>query len=248
MLQHADSYNSLVSVFSTIPDAVIRTPTQPVESYVYEAETLFKAALSDRAELEATGLDWAVVESLSRRAGALREAESEWLGRGFGSPQAQRRWKEAEAQGQLIRDDLLAGYRFAYRNHPELLSRVAAIGEGATQVDLVQDLNDQAVLGRHNLAPLEAIGITAAQVEAAATKSAELADLLSTRDGVNTSDPAKKLRDQAFTYLETAVDEIRAYGRYISRRKPDRLKRYTKQYTARRRSPQTQDAEPAPAA
>lgn len=231
-----EDYNALLPQFGAIQDGAIRTPSQPVDSFAQEAENLAVWAEGDRSALEAAGLDWQTVTSIPARAGALRQAESDWLGKRFGQAEAQRAWKDAEEEGIALREDLLAAMRFAYRYSDELLGRVSIIAEGGSQADLIQDLNDIATLGRDNPDPLTSIGISTNQLDEAATKSDELAGLLAIREGDSTSDPAKKLRDQAYTYLEQAVNEVRSYGRYVMRKDDRRASGYTRQYRSRTRS------------
>ena len=46
--------------------------------YIQEAENLYKWCLPDKDTLVKAGLDWKIVEDLPIRAGALREAVSNW--------------------------------------------------------------------------------------------------------------------------------------------------------------------------
>lgn len=231
-----EDFSALLPQFGAIPDGSIRTPSQPVDSFAQEAENLAVWAEADRTALEAAGLDWQTVSSIPARAGALRQAESDWLGKRFGQAEAQRAWKSAEEEGIALREELLAAMRFAYRFSDEILGRVSLISEGGSQADLIQDLNDIATLGRAHPDPLTAIGISTTQLDEAATKSDDLAALLAVREGDSTSDPAKKLRDQAYTYLEQAVNEVRSYGRYVMRKDDRRSSGYTRQYRPRTRS------------
>jgi hypothetical protein len=121
--------------------------------------------------------------------------------------------------------------RFAYRKDESLLSRVRAITDGNGHADMIQDLNDIAVLGRENPNPLTAIGFDLSQFDLAATRADELADLLAEANG-DKADPnsSKIIRNQAYTYLKTLVDEIREAGKYAFRNDPNRLKGYASAY------------------
>jgi hypothetical protein len=52
---------------------------------------------------------------------------------------------------------LLHAYAFTYRKHADLAVRVSAIREGATHADMIQNMNNLAVIGRENPEPLKKI-------------------------------------------------------------------------------------------
>ena len=54
-----------------------------------------------------------------------------------------------------------------------------------------------------------------------------------TGERIDTSE-SKRIRDQAYTHLKEAVDEIRAYGQYVFRHIDERLKGYRSNYLRRR--------------
>ena len=76
------------------------------------------------------------------RAGALREAESRWFLHRFQREEARIEWIKRSPEAYDLRDQLLHAYAFAYRKNPDLASRVAAIREGSTHADMIQDLNN----------------------------------------------------------------------------------------------------------
>lgn len=227
-----DDLEALRPQIEAIPAVAVRSPTQPVETFISEGLAVAKWAAKDKDRLIQTGLDWTLVESVPTRAGALRHSESEWMMQ-FGTPAGQAAWKEAEAEGLELREDMLAGMRFGFRDNEQLLDKVAMIVEGASQADLVQDLNDISTLGLANLDALTSI-VTEEDLNRAADLSKQMADLLAARDADDSADPARLLRDKAYTYLATVVDEIRAYGRYISRKNPSRASGYMRKYRPRR--------------
>jgi hypothetical protein len=96
---------------------------------------------------------------------------------------------------------------------------------------MIQDLNDIAVLGRENPEPLTAIGFDLTQLDMAATRADELADLLAEANG-DKADPneSKIIRDKAYTQMKSLVDEIREAGKYVFRKDKNRLKGYSSDY------------------
>jgi hypothetical protein len=86
-------------------------------------------------------------------------------------------------------------------------------------------------LGRENPDPLTTIGFDLAQLDLAATRADELADLLAEANGDKADqNNSKVIRDKAYTYLKAVVDEIREAGKYVFRKNPYRLKGYSSDY------------------
>ena len=86
-------------------------------------------------------------------------------------------------------------------------------------------------MGRENPDPLTAIGFDLTQLELAATRADELADLLAEANG-DKADPnaSKIIRDKAYTHMKALVDEIREAGKYVFRNNKNRLKGYASEY------------------
>ena len=86
-------------------------------------------------------------------------------------------------------------------------------------------------LGRAHMEPRLKIRIDPGLLDKATNMSDELADKLANaqveREG---SSRSIMIRDQAFTHLKEAVDEIRASGQYVFWRDEDRFHGYVSQY------------------
>lgn len=181
--------------------------------------------------LTRAGLNWSVAESLPARTGALRFAQSIWQEEYRSIEDAQKEWAAMSDEAYNLRDELLHHFFHAYRNSSDLLAKTQRIAEGAGHADMIQDLADLAVLGQANIAPLKAIYMDVAMLDKAAQWSDKAANLLAKSNGLRMSDNKKKLtRDQAYSYLKVAVDEIRQHGQYIHWRTPERMKGYASQY------------------
>lgn len=226
-----DDYNAKLATIMAITDEETSEPTMPVNAALQEAENLHHWSLDDVAELEVVGITEDQIEDLPVRAGACREAQSIWNKDYRSQQEAQKQWAERSPLAYDLRDDLLASMRFAYRNDDALLGRVSAIAEGSGHADMIQDLNDIAVLGRENPEPLTGIGFNLDQLDLAATWADELADLLAEANG-DKADPneSKIIRDKAYTHMKVLVDEIRVAGKYVFRKNPNRLKGYSSEY------------------
>ena len=241
------AYEDKIDEIRAIPKEEIKLPNMPVDTFLQEAENLEHWCQEDRAELEAAGLPWALVEDLPFRAGALRESESRWFEKRFTRKEAQQQWKEVSPAAYDLRDTILHAMRYAYRNDPNLLMRVSGITEGSGHDDMIQDLNDCAVLGRENPEPLQAIGFNMNVLKQAAIVSDEMADLLAVATGDRESyREVKVIRDQAYTFLKRAVDEVRACGQYVFWRDQDRLHGYASEYMRESRRKSQAKATAAP--
>jgi hypothetical protein len=219
-----DDYNARLGEIQAIPDEETRGPDIPVDVALQEAENLHHWSLDDAVALAVVGITTDMINDLPVRAGACREAQSIWNKDYRSQQEAQKQWAEQAPEAYAFRNDLLASLRFAYRKDDALLSRVSAITDGSGHADMIQDLNDIAVLGRENPKPLTAIGFDLTQLDRAATRADELANLLADANG-DKADPnySKTIRDKAYTHLKALVDEIREAGNQVFRNNKNRF-------------------------
>jgi hypothetical protein len=224
-------YNARLGEIQAIPDEETRGPDIPVDVALQEAENLHHWSLDDAVALAVVGITTDMINDLPVRAGACREAQSIWNKDYRSQLEARKEWAKQVPEAYAFRNDLLASFRFAYRKDDALLSRVSAIADGSGHADMIQDLNDIAVLGRENPEPLTAIGFDLTQLDLAATRADELANLLAEANG-DKADPneSKLIRDKAYTHLKELVDEIREAGKYVFRNNKNRLKGYSSDY------------------
>ena len=230
-MANKEDYNARLSDIQAIPDEKTREPGIPVDVALQEAENLHHWSLDDAAALAVVGITADMINDLPVRAGACREAQSIWNKDYRSQEEAQKEWAKQTPEAYAFRDDLLASLRFSYREDDALLGRVSAITDGSGHADMIQDLNDIAVLGYENPDPLTAIGFDLTQLDLAASRADELADLLAEANG-DKADPneSKIIRDKAYTYMKTLVDEIREAGKYVFRKDKNRLKGYSSEY------------------
>lgn len=230
-MSSADDLAALRPTLQALSADALKKPSIPVKIYVQEAENLARWCLADQGALTAAGLDWTLVTQLPQRIGALREAESQWFKSRFSREEAQQQWELKAPQAYALRDQLLRAMRYAYRREAALLSRVAAISEGTGHADMIQDLNDIAALGRDFAAPLHGIGVAAELLEQAASTAADMGELLAQVNGERAdSSSARILRDQAYSLLKEAVDDIRDCGQYVFWDNPARFPGYISQH------------------
>lgn len=149
---------------------------------------------------------------------ALTEAQAEWNKEWVGRKEVSKEWDSVSSFAYELRDRLQVNFRFAFRGYPKLLQNLQSNPQRKNHPTMIQDLNDLAVLGRMNQPLLAAIGFDMALLDRAAQLSADLSGLLAktTISRVKLSE-SKKIRDQAYTYLKTAVDQIRRTGQFVFR-------------------------------
>ena len=230
-MANIDDYNAEIETIRAIPDDKTLEPAMPVDTYLQESENLAKWSLMDAEALATISITLAMLNKLPVRAGALREAQSIWVKDHNSQQDAQREWSEAAPEAFAMRDQLLHDFRYAYRNDAAILARVAEIAEGDTNADMIQDLNDLSLLGKSNTAPLEAINFSLEILEAAATASDELANILALANGDKSlQNETKVIRDKAYTHLKELVDEIRNAGKYLFWKNEKRLKGYRSEF------------------
>lgn len=227
-----------------IPDEDVQYPNQPVDSFLQESENHYHWGWDDAPKLNVVGITNPMIKNLPVRAGACREAESIWNKDFRSQKEAQKEWKVRSPEAYEFRNDLLATMRFAYRKDTALLSRVSAITQGDGHDDMIQDLNDLAVLGRENPDPLTGIGEDLTILDSSATMADEMADLLARANGDKAElNESKLIRDKAFMHLKELVDEIRDAGKYVFIKNKSRYKGYTSSYWKRKNSRKTKPGE-----
>lgn len=236
-MSNKEDYETKLAEITAIADDQIKTPSNiPVDVYAQEADNLYKWCQRDQAALTANGLSWDIVTDLLVRSGALREAESEWNLERYNRQEAIKLWAEQSPLAYRFRDKLLHDFRYAYRDDKKLVDKVNEIAVGESHADMIQDLNDLSLLGKRNPDPLVAINFDMSRLDQAATMSDEMSSLYSdSTTGRFEYNESKKIRDQAYTYLKEAVDQVYACGQYVFWQNEDRLARYRSAYLRRRR-------------
>ena len=226
-----EDYQNKIDEIEAIPEDELKLPNAPVSIMVQEAENQFEWCKDDKKELTKTGLDWNMVLDIPARAGALRQSESNWKSVSRARQDAEKEWKEKSPGAYDLRDRLVHDFTYAFRNEDELKTKLAEIRDGDGHADMIQDLSDLSVLGKSNTPLLKTIGFDVALLDEAAAMSDNMGSLLAEVNGERAEqNEAKIIRDKAYTYLKQAVDELRACGKYVFWRDPERLKGYRSEY------------------
>jgi len=244
LMSSTTDYNELLPVISAISPADVLTPNIPIAVFVQEAENLYQWSLDDQDALTRVGLDWNLVLSLPARAAACSEAQALWVKeRKTGQP-AEQKWKDQSPAAFDLRDQLIHDFRFAFRKFDGLLARVDEIAQGDTSSDMVQDLNDLAVMGKDHTDLLLAINFDITLLDTAAECSECMGDLLgATNNERKKGSEIFRIRNKAYTHLKQAVDEIRRCGKFAFWRTPERLEGYNSEYWKQQKKSPTEKEE-----
>ena len=235
-MSNKEDFEVSLTAIQALPRKSVKEPNMPVDTFVQEAEDLYTWCQDDVSVLVSKGLTEEKILEIPVRAGACREAQSRWMK----ESRSQDLWNAQSPAAYDLRDELLHDFRYAFRNNDSLLARVDEIAKGDGHEDMVQDLNDLAVLGTENQDLLTAIGFDLTKLETAAGLSDQMAELLAVVNGTKTGDhDAKYLRDQAYTYLKELVDEVRECGKYVFWKNESRSKGYSSAYWRKKNSVKT---------
>jgi hypothetical protein len=237
-----ENFKAKLPEISAIKDVDIVSQTNiPQEFYIQEAENLYKWCQADKDTLIKANLDWKIVEDLPIRAGALHEAVSNWVTQRFTKQETGILWQQKSEELFRIRNSLLHEFRFAFRNNTYIMGRINSIAGSQAYAALIQDLNDLSILGKNNPAELKAINFDMTLLDKAAALAKEVADLYASSTIEADYSAAKKVRDQAFTLLKAAVDEVCSFGQYVFWKDEARKRGYSSSYLRRIRKKRSKD-------
>jgi hypothetical protein len=241
--------DALRSTLLALPAGDVDSPDLPVAVVLQEAHDLrtLCADAKVRERLVSVGLQSTALDALAIAEGALRVAQSEWVvSRDRSKDEAQ---KAREARGMELRAELAAAVRWNLRAERKALAVLSVIQEGEGVADLVQDLDDLAMLIVQYLPAFASDQSfdAPARAEEARTLGAEIRAGLSQTRQPGAQEASKDLRDRAFSYLDDLKTRVRESARYAYRKEPAFSARFASAYKRRlrRRAPNTPDAPPA---
>ncbi len=213
------------------PLTEVKLPNQPIDEVTASAETLAIEAIKDKESLAKAGLDITFITDLPSLSGAVRYCQAEWMSEYRARQEAQKEWLEKSPLAYQQHDEALHHFKFAYRNYPDILTKVMRINDGNGHVDMIQDLIELAVLGEKNPNPLSKIGYDTTNLQQLKVLSHDMSEVLAMANGsTDDSSEIKLRRDKAFTLLAERVSAIREYGRYIFWKDETRREKYYNNY------------------
>lgn len=230
------------ALVDAIAEDKIAILNMPCNVYLSETETLETWATQDKEKLATGGISEDRISQLGIRASVLRQYQADWIVVRRTGKDAEKDWKAFAVGAYDLCNEMKHAFKYAFRNEPELLSRVNEIAEGTGDADMIQDLKTYSQLGLKHKDLLTPIGFDVARLDAASTMSDEGANLLAEANGSKLKGNEQKvLRDKAYTHLKEVVDEVRACGKYIFWKDKSRLIGYQSDYWKRKNTSNKKD-------
>jgi hypothetical protein len=218
----------MVNKNTEINNAKADKPNQPVGLFLQEASNLYQWCLDDAEQLKSVGITLNRINELPIKTKACREAEAIWNSVRNTLQETQKQWRVLAPQAIKLRTELLKLMRFAFREKPGLLRTVSAITKGSGYADLIQDLNDIALLGKNNKELLVNIGFDIMELDTVSAKAKEIASLwANAKADQGTGYKLKIKRNKSFWQLHQLLTEIRIAGRFVFRNDKSRYIGYT---------------------
>lgn len=219
--------------------------------FALESNILYRHAGANKDALLAHNMDWNKVEKIPIYSGALRELLSKRMVVKFVKPEHQKKWDAIKVAAVNLVDKILIGFTHAFSAFPELMQMVKKIKEGTSNENLVQDLNDCAVVGKSNIDLLKAIEFDLSLLDQSAALSTEASELLELADmGDGTPNPVV-MRDKVYTMLRQIIDSLIEKAEFVFSGDADTLKKFALSKAPKKKAKTTkasnkkEDVEPA---
>ncbi len=211
----------------------VKVPAIPVKISIQEAKDLAIWSKIDIPLLIRIGIDEEIILSILLRAELLQWCEANWLNNRFNKKDVHQQWLIESEEGYELQQILFHDFTFAYRKNPDVLRKLKIVKNGRSHADLFQDLSDMAMIGQANSEELNAMDFDMKLLDKAEEKAKTLGTLLAMSRAEDTNHGAKELRDRAYTYLKSAVDEVRAGGQHLFWHNEEKLRGYKSKYASR---------------
>lgn len=224
-------FERILKEIEAIPNAKIIKPNMPIAIAVQEAKNLYRWCQHDKELLVKTGVPKKVLNDLPVRAEACMEAQAVWIDDLMRKREIEKKWKLLSAEAKNLKRELLHHYKHAYRNDHDRLFILKKTSNNGSNAHLIQSLNDLAVIGESDIQLLKKTDLDVTLIAHARDLVREAAQTLGKVNSIVPSENVnKRLRDKAYTYLKSAVDEIRYHGKYVFWKNPERRKGYVCNY------------------
>jgi hypothetical protein len=206
MVTYKQDYQLKLPIITAISENQIKTPTMPAMEYIREADKLQDRCQEDKAVLMAGGLDWDIVTDIPTRVGAYYNAEC--------ISEAIIQWNEISESITAHLDSLLPVFLSAYRANSYLLGRVENIA-ACRYIDQPKALLDLVGLGADHPGYMDD-NFDANEWFTNALFLQGRYNYLKRKVGDKEHRKRiRTIRNQAFTHLKEAVDEVCARARQV---------------------------------
>jgi hypothetical protein len=214
MSQRQD-YEAKLAEAEALKKEDVKSPYMKVEDFIEDSKTLSNNAFKHKEKLLTAGITEELLQELKILTSATLEAESNWSQVRETQKEAQIQWNEKKPEAVKLKRYLLKAGRYALRKDKAKQNTVDLIAAGDSNADLIQDLNDLAVLGRQNTEAFNKIGVSPDNFEKAAALAAEMLELRARANGENEICDERIIRDRFYTLLKEVADEVRDCARFV---------------------------------
>ncbi len=227
--------DDIPSTAATIEEKLIIEPNMPIGIFIQETFNICMFVQDDRELLVQRGLNWGVVEELPRRIEHLKNQESLWWKARFSPTPSQREFERVKALAEQVKNELLRDLEFLADSDNALHEALCNVKEGSGEDDLMVDLKSLSMLSQNKKDKLQLIGSDPELLEDVKYCSEVFPKLL-VSFGLEQSAATSKQsdRNQAYTLLLVAVEEIRRCAAHVFWNDKKHLKGYQSEYFRKR--------------
>lgn len=207
-----------------------KTAMIPIARLIQEANDLYLFCKNDKKELVGEGLDWNDAERLPVLLNECTNAEVEYQVYKDNYESETVKLKKFVLRCRKLRRFIAEKLRLAIASTGADL-KIPSYKKSWSRVELIQDLNDLAVIGKDNKEVLQPMGFEMSKLDLAANMSIELSEKIVDIIISNPSEsPQKKIRDKIILELSSLIARIRNKGKSTFIDNPLRRKAYACEY------------------
>jgi hypothetical protein len=238
-LKHLSSFITPVSDITTavksIPEKYLLEPNLPIGVFIQESLNIHFVAQDDREILTSRGLNWGIIDELPRRIEYLQKCEMEWWKARFSlSPETKEYFRIMDL-AQATSEVLIRAFEFLADNDDNLTTAINNIKKGNDEFELVFDIQALNALCEREKTKLEAIGV-APQTFIDARYCVEHFPMAASLYDMDCSESLAQInRNQAYTFLLVAIEEVRRCARHAFWDDKKHLRVYLSEYFIRRK-------------
>jgi hypothetical protein len=238
-------FEELKPAIMAIRDRDVEEPAYPVRVFTQAGNAIGVQADIDRQVLLGYGLSGELIDSIPKRVGALHYADARMQATVHLQSPYRVVFDDLQPEAIDVRAYLMHGLRYVLADERGSLRLVRKVSEGASQDDLIHDLELCGQFCREHKAKLTAIGFDTGKVTRAEQLCQQLGVAKAQMEGVRHDVSATNVRDRAYTYLKQGLDKVRACGRYAFWKDEVKAAKYTIDYPSCSRRQKVEEEEVA---
>lgn len=219
-------------LFSPITPEEYLNPHGTSQEIISDANRIQQLLMGDRNHFINAGIDPAYLDTLPARIDSFTIASVQADTAVAEEVSAKTDWLTNYPRGQKLDQELSRHFSFLYRRNKPVLKEVKEVLSGSGNDDTILDLKKFSMIGRNNPAELEAAPLfDMALLDEADTLHEDLTRYLAAYEAApKATKELNRVKRQTFTWLETALNEIRDFAEYIFHNNEEKLKQYKRDY------------------